>query len=108
MPAMVPDFHTETGWQMKKQIVRVSPVQSAKVAAIIYLVTSMPLVLLMLVPNMVAGQIFPGFSIGALILMPVLYTAFGFIFTLIAAGIYNLVASRVGGFEFTTAEVGGG
>lgn len=38
--------------------------------------------------------------------MPPLYTVFGFIFTLIGAWIYNLVASKVGGFEYMTAEMG--
>ena len=92
---------------MKKQIVRVSILQSAKVAAALYLVFSIPLCLLMLIPAMLGGSRMPGFSWGMLIAMPVLYTVFGFLFTLVGAWVYNLVASHVGGFEFTTAEVAG-
>jgi hypothetical protein len=91
---------------MKKQIVRVSVLQSAKVAAAIYLVISIPLCVLMLIPAMIMGTGVGGFSVVMLIAMPVLYTVFGFLFTLVGAWIYNLVASQVGGFEFTTREVG--
>jgi len=87
---------------MKKQIVNVSILQSAKVMAVIYLVLSVLMVLLMAIPAMASGQ---GFSLGMLILMPVLYTVFGFIFTALGAWVYNLVASKIGGFEFTTTEV---
>lgn len=91
---------------MKKQIVRVSVLQSAKVAAVLYLVISIPMCLLMLIPAMM-GNGLGGVSVLMLIVMPVMYTVLGFIFTLVGAWIYNLVAAQVGGFEFTTAEVGG-
>lgn len=87
---------------MKKQIIHVSVLQSAKVMAVLYLVISLPMVLLMSIPAMSAGQSFP---IWMLIAMPVMYTVIGFIFTLLGAWVYNLVAARIGGFEFTTKEV---
>lgn len=90
---------------MRKQIVRVSVLQSAKVAAVLYLVISIPMCLPMLIPALM-GHGGAGYSVVMLIVMPVLYTLFGFIFTLIGAWVYNLVASRMGGFEFTTVEVG--
>lgn len=90
---------------MRKQIVRVSVLQSAKVAAVLYLVISIPMCLLMLIPALM-GHGGAGYSVVMLIVMPILYTLFGFIFTLIGAWVYNLVASRMGGFEFTTVEVG--
>ena len=92
---------------MKKQIVRVSVLQSVKVAAALYLVISIPMCLLMLIPAMLGHGGVAGYSIAMLIVMPVMYTVFGFIFTLIGAWVYNLVASHVGGFEFTTVEVAG-
>lgn len=92
---------------MKKQIVRVSVLQSAKVAAALYLIISIPMCLLMLIPAMMGTGLGGGFSVAMLIVMPVMYTVFGFIFTLVAAWVYNLVAAQVGGFEFTTVEVGG-
>lgn len=91
---------------MKKQIVRVSVLQSAKVAAVFYLLVSAPLIVLMFfVTKMMPG---PGLPMAALIVMPILYTLFGFLFALLGAWMYNFAASMVGGFEFTTAEVAPG
>lgn len=89
---------------MKKQIVNVSVFQNAKVAAALYFAISIPFVLLMILFAMVTGM---GRSMGTitLLLMPVLYALFGFIFTAIFAWVYNIVASIVGGMEFTTSEV---
>lgn len=88
---------------MKKQIVNVSIAQTAKVAAALYFVISLPLVAIMMLTTLVTGQ--GGIGIVFMILLPVLYVIFGFIFTAIAAWLYNLVAARIGGIEFTTAEV---
>lgn len=84
---------------MKKQITSISPLQSAKVLAALYFVISVPFALIMLftVPG--------GFSKFFLLFAPVLYGAMGFVFTLIGAAIYNFVASKVGGIEFTTTAV---
>ncbi|MBC7625083.1 MAG: hypothetical protein H7232_17055 [Aeromicrobium sp.] len=90
---------------MKKQIVRVSVLQSAKVAAIIYLIVSLPLAVLMLIPSMLFGTSLTGVSVGMLIVMPIVYGLCGFIFTALGAWTYNFAASMVGGFEFTTSEV---
>ncbi len=87
---------------MKKQIVNVSIMQSAKVMAALYLALSLPLVLLMAIPAMMSNESFP---LMMLVVMPIGYTIFGFIFTVIGAWLYNLIAARIGGFEFTTAEI---
>jgi hypothetical protein len=89
---------------MKKQIVQVSILQSAKVMAALYFVISIPIALLMMIPAMLSPA--PGMGVGMLILMPVFYTLFGFLFSLFGAWIYNLVAKRIGGFEFQTVEIG--
>jgi hypothetical protein len=84
---------------MKKQIVQVSVVQSAKVVAAVYLVTAIPVVVL---ASLFMSAVMPaGVGIAMLLVMPVAYAIGGFI----GAWIYNLVAARIGGFEFTTAEV---
>jgi len=88
---------------MKKQVVSVSILQNAKVMGALYLVISIPLTLFMTIPAILTQG--AGVSILAMILMPLLYTAFGFVFTLFGAWVYNLIAARIGGFEFTTAEV---
>ena len=89
---------------MKKQIVQVSVVQSAKVMAAVYLVTAIPVVIL---ASLFMSAVMPaGVSIALLLVMPVAYAIGAFIGAVIGAWIYNLVAARIGGFEFTTAEVG--
>ena len=89
---------------MKKQIVSVSILQNAKVMAALYFVISIPLVVMMSLPVLMTEGV--GGSLLAMALMPVLYTAFGFVFTLFGAWVYNVIAARVGGFEFTTSELG--
>lgn len=89
---------------MKKQIVQVSVMQSAKVMAAVYLVTAIPVVVL---AGLFMSSFMPaGASVAMLIMMPVAYAIGAFIGAAFGAWIYNLVAARIGGFEFTTAEVG--
>ena len=88
---------------MKKQVVNVSVLQSAKVMAVLYFVVSFPMALILAFSSPVTSQ---GYGLLAMIALPVLYTLFGFIFSIVGAWIYNLVAARVGGFEFTTVEIG--
>jgi hypothetical protein len=87
---------------MKKQIVQVSVMQSAKVVAAIYFVTAIPIVALLAL--FMSAQL-PGVGAVTLVVMPVMYAVSGFICSAIGALVYNLVAARIGGFEFTTAEV---
>lgn len=88
---------------MKKQVVNVSAVQSAKVMAAMYFVCSFPFLVILAFSAFAGERQLPGLVM--LVLMPVLYAFFGFVFTLIGAWVYNLIAARIGGFEFTTAEV---
>lgn len=96
-------WHVNVDFIMKKQVVHISAMQSAKVMAALYLVISIPFGLLMAIPMLMGEQ---PVSVLMLVLMPILYCVIGFVFTLIGAWVYNLVAARIGGFEFTTAEVG--
>jgi hypothetical protein len=89
---------------MKKQIQSVSLVQNAKMVAALYLVISLPLLLIFWAFGTMMGQ--AGMSTAMLVVFPVIYALSGFVFALIGAWIYNLVASMLGGFEFTTKEVG--
>jgi hypothetical protein len=88
---------------MKKRIVHVSLLHNAKLMAAIYFLVALPLAVLMSLPVLMHEGI--AVSLFAIILMPVLYMAIGFVFTLFGAWVYNVVAARIGGFEFTTAEV---
>ena len=88
---------------MKKQLVHVSSLQTAKVAAALYLLISVPLVALMALPLLFGSDV--GMPWFFLLAMPILYAVFGYIFSLLGSWIYNLVAAQIGGIEFTTREV---
>lgn len=90
---------------MKKQIQRVSPMQNAKMMAALYLVMSLPVLAILGAFAAATGQ--AGFTAVMLVAFPLGYALGGFLFTLIGAWLYNLVAALVGGFEFTTREVKG-
>ena len=88
---------------MKKQILNISPVQTAKVVAILYFVISLPIIILMILfLSVMPGSKAP--AIGAMLALPFIYLVVGFLFTLFGAWVYNLVAKWVGGIEFTTSE----
>ncbi|MES2018867.1 MAG: DUF3566 domain-containing protein [Pseudomonadota bacterium] len=88
---------------MKKQIINVSMFQTSKVIAALYFAVSIPFLVIAALFMMATHT--PGMGIGMLLIFPVIYAVCGFIFTLIGAAIYNMVASMVGGIEYTTKEV---
>ena len=89
---------------MTKQLLSVSPRQTAKVIALLWLAFTLPFVLIMGVGISLSNAPHKP-PIGFLVLMPLFYAGFGYLFTLFGAWLYNLVAKRVGGIEFTTIEV---
>ena len=90
---------------MKKQIIRVSPFQTAKISALIYLLVSLPLVAFMAISFAFSPMPPMGMGIGFLLLLPILYLVLGFIFTIIGAWVYNLAAGWVVGIEYTAVEI---
>lgn len=89
---------------MKKQITNISPLQTAKVFAFLYFIITIPFVVLMAI-SFSMSPASNNFPIAMVFVMPFAYALFGFIFTIFGAWIYNLVAKRVGGIEFTTSEI---
>jgi hypothetical protein len=90
---------------MRKQIVNIAPLQTAKVFAVLYFLMSLPFIAMMAVMFSFSNS--PAPSLIMLIIFPFFYLIFGFIFTVIAAWIYNLAASWVGGIEYTSTTVEG-
>jgi hypothetical protein len=88
---------------VRKQITNISPLQTAKVFAVLYFVIALPFLLMMLA---MPGPK-PPFLSGYLLAIPFFYALFGFVSTLIGAWVYNLVAQYIGGIEFTTQEMDG-
>jgi hypothetical protein len=90
---------------MKKQILNIAPLQTAKIMAALWFVISLPFLLLMgLMMFTMPGEARAAFG-GMMLFMPVFYAISGFLFTLIGAWIYNMLAKRIGGIEYTSIEV---
>lgn len=90
---------------MKKQIISIAPLQTAKVLAVLYFAITLPFIILStLFMLVIPGDRTSSFS-GFILLTPILYALFGFVFTLFGAWVYNKVAERIGGIEFQTQDV---
>ncbi len=84
------------------RIRRIAPLQAAKIAAVLYGVIGLiffPFFLLMSRLSPMGASPWATMGMGFAIALPLLYAAFGFVGTLIAAAIYNFVAGIVGGID---------
>jgi len=92
---------------MTQQIRRIDPVSAAKVCAVLYGLMGLIFIPFVLVIRSFtpADQVASGFGfgLGFAIAMPIVYAIIGFIFTLISAAVYNLIAGWVGGIEIELA-----
>ncbi len=89
---------------MKKQLTHISVLQTAKVAAAMYFTISALMIVVVMLPiMMIKGQM--QMSMFFLLLMPLVYLLLGFVFTVVLAWVYNMIASVLGGIEYTTTEV---
>jgi hypothetical protein len=87
---------------MKKQITHISVHQSSKTIGLIYLallVVCVPIGLGVLIFDKNHGE---GLII---IFLPFFYAIMGYVLSVIGFFIYNQVAKRFGGFEFTVREI---
>lgn len=86
---------------MKKQISRISVLQTSKVFAILYFLLS----LLFAIPAGIYGILAKHDGAFAAFLIPFVYLAAGFVFWLILGALYNFVAKYFGGVEFDVNDV---
>jgi hypothetical protein len=89
---------------MKKQIVRISILQSSKITTILYFLLGF-VYLLIGIPMIMFGS--DQLRIVGIIYcaMPIIMATIGFIGFVIFAALYNLIAKWVGGMEFETIDV---
>ncbi|MEP6508418.1 MAG: hypothetical protein ABJC63_09355 [Gemmatimonadales bacterium] len=90
------------------RIRRIAPLQAAKIAAVLYGIIGLvffPFFFLISKFSPAGASPWAGMGIGLAIVLPLLYAAFGFVGTLIAAAIYNFVAGMVGGIEVEVEPV---
>ncbi len=87
---------------MKTQIVNFSVRQSSNFVACLYFVVSLPIVLIVAAYALVKGQ---GLEVALVSLaVPLVYAVIAYIGTALMVIVYNFVAKRVGGIEFTTSD----
>lgn len=89
---------------MKKQLIRISILQSSKIMTALYVLMGL-IYTLVGIPMIVFGN--KEFKIIGIIyfLMPVIMGVLGFIFFVMFAAIYNLLAKWLGGFEIEVKNI---
>lgn len=89
---------------MKKQLVRISILQSSKITTILYFLLGL-IYLLIGVPMIIFGN--DQIRIMGIVYcaMPIVMGVIGFVFFVIFAALYNLIAKWVGGMEFEVIDV---
>jgi Transmembrane domain of unknown function (DUF3566) len=101
--------------KMKRRITRISPLQAGKMLGVLYACMGLlflPLVAIAGLAGVFAQQaqqaqnaagppaaILAAMMFGFGIFMPVFYGIFGFLFGIISAAVYNLIAGWIGGIE---------
>ena len=94
---------------MNKRLVHVAPLQCGTVLAVLYGCLSLfviPFILLgAMIPNPNGAH--PPFPFGLVfaVVIPFLYAFLGFLFGIIGAAVYNLVARMTGGLQFRVVDV---
>jgi len=90
---------------MKKQISRISVLQSCKIMTALYVLFGFVYTLIG-IPLVIFGNV--QFKVMGVVycLMPVILGVFGFLFFAVFAVVYNLLAKRLGGVEFEVLTVG--
>ena len=88
---------------MKKRVNRISILQSAKMTTAMYAIFGFIYALIGIPMLLFGGQQTKIIAI-VYLCMPVLMAVLGFIFFVIFASIYNLLAKWLGGFEFEVAD----
>jgi hypothetical protein len=86
---------------------RVGPLSVAKISGVLYAIFGLIGGAFISLFSVVGSAFAPDnaglpgmlFGIGAIILLPIVYGLLGFIFSLIGAALYNLIAGWVGGIE---------
>jgi uncharacterized membrane protein YhaH (DUF805 family) len=90
---------------MKQQIARFSLHQNAKVVAIISAVWSLIfLIPFILITNLAMPAQHAPLPWYMLLILPVVYLIFGYVFTVVGCVVYNFCSQYIGGFEFEAGD----
>lgn len=88
---------------MKKHVASISVLHNAKLATILCFVISLPMACMLTLPMLFRGMLGP--ALATLVVYPLLFAAVGFVCMALGAFMYNWVAGKMGGFEYTTADL---
>mgnify|MGYP001569354236 CR=1 FL=1 len=89
---------------MKKQLVRISILQSSKIATALYFIMGFIYTLIGIPMIIFGGKQLKIMGV-IYLLMPIILAIFGFVFFVIFAALYNLLAKRLGGVEVEIKSV---
>jgi hypothetical protein len=89
---------------MKKQLIRISILQSSKIMTALYVLMGFIYTLAGIPMIIFGGKTIKIMGI-IYILMPIIMGIFGFILFVIFAGVYNLLAKALGGFEVEIKDI---
>lgn len=84
---------------MKQRVVRIAPLQAAKVSALIYACISLVIAPILMLPALMGNKDAMPVSV-SLLFIP-LYVIIAFVGTIAMTWLYNLIAGRIGGIEIT-------
>ena len=87
-----------------RRLIRIAPVQLGIVLGSIYVIISIPLILVFWLIASVMPMGSQMHFHAAMLALPILYGIFGFIFAAFGSLIYNLVARFTGGIEYTVGQ----
>ena len=89
---------------MKKRVKHIAVAQCGKMLAAIYFVISLPILAIVLLAFL-TGLDMPSISVGVVVMVAVAYIVIGYLSGMLSAWIYNVVAARLGGIEYTVNEI---
>jgi hypothetical protein len=89
---------------MKKRVKHIAVAQFGKMLAAVYFVALLPVLALFLLA-ILTGVEMPPIGTGLVILFAVMYIISIYLAGMLSAWIYNIVAARLGGVEYTVNEI---
>jgi len=89
---------------MKKRVKHIAVAQFGKMLAAIYFVILLPILAIGLLAFL-TGLDMPSIGVGVVVMVAVAYIVIGYLSGMLSAWIYNVVAARLGGIEYTVNEI---
>jgi ribose/xylose/arabinose/galactoside ABC-type transport system permease subunit len=91
----------------KIKLKRIEPMSLGKVFGVLYALMGLFVGIFVALVSVVMGSLLQSspmamFGVGAIVILPILYGALGFLMGLIMAALYNFIASKVGAIEIET------